>query len=468
MVAVNEILSRCAEDAHVDPVPTEAELAAWLSYAEPPMLDGWQWRVEAGEMLLVHEIEPEVAAEFAEAGIFRFTLKVPQLHEMWLHGGEAGPHPVIRLIEGWSRRPKVVQPERRGTAIMPEPLRHARPAPAVRSLPTPTAITPVGDLGQATLPGLEPPESRIVPALPLYAPPSNTRESRVLHMAQAICMGAVMSYPLGDRVDAEEVRMSVALGDFKAWLFPGAWKRRSAIPMIADALRTADQFRVHVPELRRYWRLMAADDVPDSTARLGDEFRLRVRLPPGSERGPLIDTRPLPMLRTTNMGAWRAWFRLAYIWDAAKGRNGGRRVYATRPKARRDFRGRIMDAGGELVTVKQGAPFRRKDGSLTWPAGDHPTTDARHPRAVIEGAERNPRADVVPLLTPTELVQLAYDDAPREGEGEHWMLPAITEVVFRRRLHRAKAALRHLESFGLVVIERRGQCWRVLEPRPAA
>lgn len=391
---------------------------------------------------------------------------------------EHGWKPLSPLVEAWMHRPRELAPIQRDDAILAEPLRTARarrisPA-AVTGFVTHDASLPgldrpaVGDLGQATLPGFEMPESRIVPALPLTVPPSNTRESKVQLMAQAIIFGGMMAFDRGERIYEDMVRIAVTLADYKRMLFPGRWKRTSAIPMIRDALIACDSIYIHLAERGVDWRLVAADVLPTLKTKNNEPLPLRIMLPKGSERGPKIDTRPLPALRTSSAPAWRAWIRLAYIWDLANRKNRYRRVYATRPKAIRNQKGHILDAKGNVVTAAEHAPVKRKDGSLLWPKGDRPVTDLRHPKAVIVGEERNPRADLVPVLRPDEIVHLTFDDAPRQGEKRRGHpLPAISTAVFHKRLHDGREALARLEAEGLVVIERLPEGWRILEPAPA-
>ena len=50
----------------------------------------------------------------------------------------------------------------------------------------------------------------------------------------------------------------------------------------------------------------------------------RVEHLPGSEHGPLIDRDLLRRFGAASAPKWRGFLRLAYLWDAAKGRNNGR------------------------------------------------------------------------------------------------------------------------------------------------
>ena len=105
--------------------------------------------------------------------------------------------------------------------------------------------------------------------------------------------------------------------------------------------------------------------------------------------------------------AWRSTIRLAYVWDAAKARNGGARIYASRPRFDRGPDGVLLGADRR--------PLRDRRGALV--------SNWRDPRAVPLGAnghpvgpnnppafERNPAADRVPLLGPDDLRRLAFDE----------------------------------------------------------
>ena len=148
--------------------------------------------------------------------------------------------------------------------------------------------------------------------------------------------------------------------------------------------------------------------------------------------------------------AWRSTIRLAYLWDEAKLRNHGARVYATRPVVARG-------AGG-VILGDDGKPLRDHHGATV--------TDWSDRRAVVLSAngkpagednppayERNPAADRVPELDPDDLIRLAFDD--------NLDLPTGTR---RKRLYEARKALRAKEDAGDVVIEEdAGEGWRIIE-----
>ena len=193
---------------------------------------------------------------------------------------------------------------------------------------------------------------------------------------------------------------------------------------------------------RALWRLVAVDRLPADDADLDDPVVLRIQHLPGSGQGPLIDRPRLRLFGLQSAPAWRSYLRLAYIWDAAKASNGGRRIYATRPAVKRGRDGVLLDTAGKPILKRGGAPV--KDWSDT--------------RAVmLYGAdgllvlERNPRADRVPALSLDELARLGFDDN-------------VTTTNRGKRAERTRNALADMERQGAVVLEQDGDGWRVLEP----
>ena len=141
---------------------------------------------------------------------------------------------------------------------------------------------------------------------------------------------------------------------------------------------------------------------------------------------------------------------LAYLWDEAKRRGGGRRVFATRPEVRRNAQNHLIDASGQVI-LHRGQPATRWD----------------HPRAVRTGRlERNPAADRVRVLDRAGRRHLAYGpelslyiDAPPKSKAQ-----------IRNEQTNVDRLLRGLEKAGRIVIEddavdvRTGvRGWRILE-----
>lgn len=199
-------------------------------------------------------------------------------------------------------------------------------------------------------------------------------------------------------------------------------------------------------------RLIAVHDLPTVATVLDDPIRFHVRHLPDSDRGPIIERSSTRRWGVVSAPAWRSTIRLAYLWDEAKLRNNGARIYATRPVVARG-------AGGVILGT-DGKPLRDRRGALV--------TDWSDPRAVILGVdgkpaskdnppayERNPAADRVPELGPDDIAKLAFTENLPNNDNTR-----------RRWVQMARAALTAKEAAGDVVIER-GAGLRIIEAPPA-
>ena len=65
------------------------------------------------------------------------------------------------------------------------------------------------------------------------------------------------------------------------------YRRGEHLPRIREALWAVHNMRVAYQ--RRDWCIVSVPALPRPDARLDDEVPLRIELPPGSERGPMID-----------------------------------------------------------------------------------------------------------------------------------------------------------------------------------
>ena len=258
-----------------------------------------------------------------------------------------------------------------------------------------------------------------------------------------------------DRVPGQTARVEVTLRELVAWLWPNGWKRTRSAGRLGDLqilqreLLILDSMRILWE--RMLWRLVAVQALPTENSRMEDVIVFRVEHLPGSEHGPLLDRDRLRRFGTVSAPAWRAYLRLAYLWDAVKGKNNGARIYATRPVVARDRRGVLVGANGKPLRDQRGAVVK----------------DWSDPRAVILGAngkpvsasnppayERNPAADRVPMLGPDDLIRLAFDD--------NLDVPAATR---RWRLHEARKVARMFAEAGVTVVEQDGAGLRLIEQR---
>ena len=395
-----------------------------------------------------------------------------QVHALWRQarnaakrdGAEPPKHPFLPLVRWWRERPTPVLPETRPTALLPETLRGAVFVYANGELPA-TLSGDVGDIGRTgTLPGIE--EAReTVPRLPLAEPstmPERT-QGRGAPLARRLWWNAVAAVRTGDRQSDGAVLLQTTLRDLTNWLYPGkrGWRPSESLP----ALRTAllQLYSMHIEWERRDWVIVGAEALPNADTRLDDPLPFRVKMPPGSERGAMIQMEPWRELGAVSGPAFDAWARLAYIWDKAKLANGGRRIYATRPRVWRDKSGVLLGADGLPATGPDPAlPWReqrktpRGKPQTYWGDSRAVLLDAKGTPQVVMGAggpiadpnavpvhERNPAANKVPELDRRDILRLFLgDDLPNDKEAG------------RKAFNKARAQLlKHFNAH--VVIEER-------------
>ena len=349
------------------------------------------------------------------------------------HGPDARKFCLAPLIWAWLRR--YATPEHRRDQIAPESLRHARVTQASLPMAPGDGLPRLGrqEGHQASLPGMEPPTATVVPALPLPVAMEHTAGPGG-HIASRLWFGFQMALPLDLRTSSD-VRMKFTLRDIRDWLWPHGWRRGVHLPMLQKGLR--DLYQLGIVYDRAEWLLVRPVTLPTGDTRLDDILLVDVTALPGSDRGPMVDTVRLWQLGVQSAVAWRAWIRLAYLWDDAKRRNGGHRIHAARPEVRRGQDGVILDARGQPVLTKGGLPVKN------W--GDR--------RAIPTGRlERHSQADRVPVLDTDDLAHLGYNDL---------LVPAET---LRERAAETRRWLRKMSDMGAVVLEWDGGAVRVLEP----
>ena len=345
---------------------------------------------------------------------------------------------LVPLLQGWMpelrRRPMV--PERRITRILPEPVRDAVSTKTQLPVSTGVRFPKLGRHpdGAGYLPGLEPPAGVVVPGLPLEVAEASTTGAGA-PITPRLWFGCQMALSLDRRTGENEV-LAFTLRDVRDWLWPNGWNKKRDLPRLIEGLRNLSTMGI-VWE-RREWLLVRPIAIPTMDAKLDDSLLVDVTALPGSDRGPMIDTKALWGLGAKGAVPWRMWIRLAYLWDSAKLRNGGHRIHATRPEVRRGPGGVIVNRRGEPVLTKAGKPVRN------W----------NYSKAVRTGnSERNPQADRIPPLGMRDLALLGFDNS------------SVTEGTVRWRAKQARKWLSEMERMGLVVLEQVGRNKvRVLEP----
>ena len=383
--------------------------------------------------------------------------------------------PLFALVDAWELLlPLPVKVDRHVGAIIPASLRDA--ARDHDTLPLGLdRLTPLGPIRapeEGYLPGLEPPPSLVppVPWLTLYDLASSgpvQNRGRGAPLAQRLFVEVLTAVHVGARDPEWITAPPVTLRDLFNWCWPrywdlakwnkhahkwgdwaGGYDRSKHLRPLCCALVELDNMRILHDRFKR--RLIRVDDLPTAATALDEPIPLFVRHLPGSDRGPMIDRATARRWGVVSAPAWRGTIRLAYVWDEAKGRNHGARIYATRPVVARGAGGVILGADDKPLRDRRGAVVKDwsdrravRLGANGKPAG------AGNPPAW----ERNPAADRVPVFGPDDLIRLHYDDN-------------ITRSNRRERLHQSREALRSKEAAGEVAIETDGAGSRIVETRP--
>lgn len=385
-----------------------------------------------------------------------------ECHTHWLAALNAagdGPvplHPLAPVIEAWLRtapietnghdRPILNHTVGRMSGSAPAIIRSDTVQGKLRWDVEPERGGPLGpvSMAQIVMPSFKT-DATIVPSMMGFHTPDGRlieRRGRGAPIETRTWYAILLRVPPDALRAGEEVRLRYTLRDLVNDLYPNGtdkWERETDLPKIRFGLYVADQFRVTHGDLD--WRLMNVEALPRRETSLDAVIPITVKMPDRVGNGAIVDRSALTLYGARSAPAFRAWLRLAQIWDEAKARNGGFRIYDARPSVKRDSDDCLLDHAGERITRRDGSPVR----------------DWSHPRAVRLGlfdevTPERTRARV-PTLSGFDLVALCYDSQP------------VHPITFRTRLKRAKAALEGMERDGWVKIERLPDGWRVLEVR---
>ena len=309
---------------------------------------------------------------------------------------------------------------------------------------------------QLEIPGFEFPESELVPALPFIARKTGGTGAPI---ADRLFANVLIEYQQSQRGMFNLSRLETTYRDVKAWLWPNGTTdpKKVLIPRLYRGLKELHNYDFLWE--RRLHNIIAVDTFPTMSIKPNDPLTFTIRMPKGmnTKNGALIGVEPLRIYGAQSAPKFRAWVRLAYLWDAAKIRNGGQRIYATIPEVLRNNDSYLVDAKGEVILT--GDLYHTKNG---WKCrqGQNPQKAWYHPQAVRTGRQvRNPQADKVPVLSDTDMVKLFYDHTERKG----------TDFTSCLQLSRKHA--REMQNDGRVVLEvdqinkKTGiKGWKILEP----
>ncbi len=327
------------------------------------------------------------------------------------------------------------------------------------------------DSPQLALPGLDAPDSQIVthPALMLveeagFGPMtagSGARKDKVLLVNWLADVEREVRTPSGRYTLRPMLRDIVHRRLWPAPVETGTgegtrsmWKPSRHAPIVRRSMNALTLAGLILDD-RREHRPVMVRTLPDFYD-LDSRAVVEIAMGELSDRGAMIHRPALTAAGVVSDAAFDGCLALAMLWDRAKAKNGGFRVYATRPAALRDSDGFLTRADGTRITAHAATPLTGKDGKPLWKAGEVPVRNWRHPQAIIHGTERHPAADKAPTLDRNDRRRLFYG---HRSDG-------LTVNGRAKAADRADARLRALATEGRIVIEDCGKDgWRILEAR---
>ena len=388
-----------------------------------------------------------------------------KVHRTWLRSGEDRPmHPLVPLVIMWQQRPEAVTPDTRQTRIMPKGLLNRAPSAIyvdepqhnLALLPT-TGYVEEPEAPQLALFPTTDTKSDLPPVTPLIlanaAGFGALTLGRGARLDKRILIYSLLSMPIEQRRPGGRYEWRPTLRELIELLWAkDAWRPNKHAKALEAAFDAVTLAKIRLPD-GRTWRPVVARGMPNPYD-LDSHAVIQLEVPELSDRGPSLNFAGLIADGRISDPAFDLWLSLAYLWDDAKARNGGFRVYASRPKALRNKQGYLIDVKGHAILGHPDNPFA-KAGKLSWKPGNAPQRDWRHPQAILAGEERHPQADRVPALHPEARRRLTYGLKEQPDKANR-----------ARERNKANELLQRLESAGRVVIERDDKLWRILEPSP--
>ena len=398
------------------------------------------------------------------------------VHEIWTTVPKAKrkglKDPLAALIKGFLLRPEEVRPivDKNGRShkngIMPKGLFNGHPVaiPAQLRLDDPGDFLPI--LGRVDTDDRLPLFAELmdegdIPVAPLLLADAagfrGLQPGRGARLDKRLLIHSLLEVPRDQRRPGGRYELRKELREVRDLLFPNrerivsgrkikvsSYRPSKHAQPLHSALQAINLAEIVMPD-GYHWRPVIVRGYP-SFDDLDSEVIIQIELPSGSDHGPAVNKPILIEAGTISDPAFDLELGLAYLWDDAKARNGGYRIYATRPEVLRNTHGYIVDAAGNVI-MERGRPATR------W----------NHPKAVRTGRqERNPQADKVRVLSREERRRLAYGVA---GQKKRPQLANERKMVER--------LLTDNERTGRIVIERDAikvrtgkKGWRILESLP--
>ena len=350
-----------------------------------------------------------------------------------------------------NRLPKI-GPDTRENAIMPNPVALVRDLRSEQGelfddlqLARRRGLQPIPPQRSlfATLPGFESGPIVKVPCLPLILFDASFRVSNArgkgAPLVLRLWVEAILSVPAKDRT--RTVRLTVKPRDLIRALWPnGTFRPGRDGPKLTCALAMLHAARVPWIDSKGqpggYWAIVAVRNAPDFR-NPESELVLDVELPPGSQFGPLVHRPTLRKYGVKSAAAYRLSLGAAYYWNRYL-THKGKRLPPTVPVVERDERGIVLNAHGDPVTAKGGAPV----------------THWNDKRAIRTGEYiRNPELQRLPWLEASDLLALGAPEADTRN-------PATR----RDTLRRVRKAISEMAAEGDLVEIKKGRRVRIEPP----
>lgn len=427
----------------------------WLCAIGLSASANWRWRVGKGPW---HGDPREgVPRIHWDVTVDSLAEAIQTVHSSWLAlpAARRGAHPLGPIIRAWQDLPvSISKPDTRDRRIMPGGLFPDSPLHVVsdakqRELRFPGAAEEVPVQFPLAFREEEQIAHVVRPAPLILADAAGfggTLRGRGARWDKRLLIYSLLSMPLGQRRPGGRYTLRRSLRSVVHEMFPPGrngrsnWQPGKHGKKLIAALEALSLVRVRMPKGTRYgaWAPALVRGYPDIFD-LNSEVCIELALPDECDRGPMIRHPPLVRAGASSDPAFDLWMGLAFYWDSTKAANGGYRIYATRPTARRNAKGHLLNSHGHVILRKDGTPVK----------------DWRHRRAVLEGEERHPQADRVPLLTSVQLRAMAYGQRAAAG-GQR----AKDQGRFIRK------TLARWVARDLVVVEKHVRAVRILECWP--
>lgn len=382
--------------------------------------------------------------------------QINEVHDLWVEArnySRRAQHPLLPLIESWFKRPRQVEPMRKRTGIAPVIFRLID----TRSDPSVFGDLPdtIGSHGEMTtyLPGFEQPSRRFkgAPILQLYdrAGGQSIKKGRVAPISLRLLFELLMSVPLEAR--GFQANLHIPLRDLRDWFYPAierpngkyvsSYQRSKHLGLIQRAIEEVHNLRVEViPNGEResvLWQPINARAIP--TGDLESRARFEILMPPGSNRGALVNRHVARVFGAKSAIQYRAYISLCYFWDYyGKTTQGRRLIRSTRPVVARNAQGLIIDKSGEPILGPSGKPIGQWKRGVPLDAYGRPTVWRHADREV------NPAAlSRYPVLTDDDLIDLCHSLADSR---------TVSDNTRFQRLHQAKEAFHQMDDEGYIIV----------------